>query len=148
MNYSEIKSLAQTLSREEQLQLAVYLTQANTIESQSQVLHNRFTALINKQEKCPHCGGYKYYRYGKFKDSQRFKCKSCGKTFCEHTGTWLQGIHKKELVEDYLTLMVEHTSLDKTIKKLKINKKTAFDWRHKILSSFEQNTGDEFEGIV
>ncbi|KAA6324200.1 hypothetical protein EZS27_026439 [termite gut metagenome] len=29
-----------------------------------------------------------------------------------------------------------------------INKKTAFDWRHKILSSYEQNTGDEFEGVV
>jgi len=52
------------------------------------------------------------------------------------------------LVEDYLALMIEHTSLDKTSKKLKINKKTAFDWRHKILSSFEQNTGDEFEGVV
>jgi len=148
MDYSEIKSLAQTLSREEQLQLAVYLTQANTLESQSQVLHNRCTALINKQEKCPHCGGFQYYRYGKFKESQRFKCKSCGKTFCEYTGTWLQGIHKKELVEDYLTLLVAHTSLYKTSKKLKINKKTAFDWRHKILSSFEQHTGDEFEGIV
>ena len=44
--------------------------------------------------------------------------------------------------------MVAHTSLDKTSKKLKINKKTAFDWRHKLLSSFEQNTGDEFEGVV
>ena len=52
------------------------------------------------------------------------------------------------MVEDYLALMVEHTSLDKTSKKLKINKKTAFDWRHKILSSFEQDTGEEFEGIV
>jgi len=148
MNYTEILSLAQTLSREEQLQLAVCLTHAHQSDAPSAVLHSRCQALINKQEKCPHCGGIHYYRYGKFKDSQRFKCKDCGKTFCEYTGTWLQGIHKKELVEDYLTLMVAHTSLDKTSKKLKINKKTAFDWRHKILSSFEQNTGDEFEGIV
>ena len=44
--------------------------------------------------------------------------------------------------------MIEHTSLDKTSKKLKINKKTAFDWRHKILSSFAQDIGDAFEGIV
>jgi hypothetical protein len=44
--------------------------------------------------------------------------------------------------------MIEHTSLDKTSKKLKINKKTAFDWRHKILASFEQDTGEDFEGIV
>ena len=44
--------------------------------------------------------------------------------------------------------MIAHTSLDKTSKKLKINKKTSLDWRHKILSSIEQNRGDEFEGIV
>jgi transposase-like protein len=148
MNYREILSLARTLSREEQLHLAVCLTLSEESVSQSVVLHSRSKALINKQEKCPHCGGVHYYRYGKFKESQRFKCKDCKKTFCEYTGTWLQGIHKKELVEAYLSLMIEHTSLDKTSKKLKINKKTALDWRHKILSSIEQNTGNEFEGIV
>ena len=148
MNYREVLSLARTLSREEQLQLAVCLTRSHKPKGLSTTLHDRSKALINKTEKCPHCGGVHYYRYGKFKDSQRFKCKDCGKTFCEYTGTWLQGIHKKELVEDYLVLMVEQTSLDKTSKKLKINKKTALDWRHKILSSFEQNTGDEFEGVV
>jgi len=148
MNYTEILSLARKLSREEQLHLAVCLTRADNSDAPSVVLHSRCQSLIDKQEKCPHCSGVHYYRYGKFKDTQRFKCKDCGKTFCEYTGTWLQGIHKKELVEDYLALMVAHTSLDKTSNKLKINKKTAFDWRHKILSSFEQNTGDEFEGIV
>ena len=140
--------MARTLPREEQLQLVVSLTQSHKTDVHSEVLHGRCNALINKQEKCPHCGGTHYYRYGYWKDTQRFKCKDCGKTFCEYTGTWLQGIHKKELVSDYLTLMIEHTSLDKTRKQLGINKKTAFDWRHKVLASFEQNTGDEFDGIV
>ena len=148
MTYTEILSLALTLSLEEQLQLAVRLAQALKIDTHSTVLRTRNQALINKQEKCPHCSGNHYYRYGKFKGTQRFKCKDCGKTFCEYTGTWLQGIHKKELVADYLALMIGHTSLEKTSKKLKINKKTAFDWRHKILSSYEQDTGDAFEGIV
>ena len=105
MNYKEILSLARKLSRDEQLQLAVCLTRAHKSDAQSAALHNRCKALINKYEKCPHCGGVHYYRYGKSKDTQRFnKCKVCGKTFCEYTGTWLQGIHKKELVEDYLSL--------------------------------------------
>jgi transposase-like protein len=148
MNYQEILSLARTLPREEQLQLVVCLTQSHKSVAQSEVLHSRCNALINKQERCPHCGLTHYYRYGKWKDTQRFKCKDCGKTFCEYTGTWLQGIHKKELIQDYLTLMVEHTSLEKTRKQLGINKKTAFDWRHKVLASFEQDTGDKFEGVV
>ena len=44
--------------------------------------------------------------------------------------------------------MISQSSLNETSEVLGINKKTAFDWRHKILSSIEQNTGDEFEGIV
>jgi transposase-like protein len=119
-----------------------------TPQDSAGVFHNRCQALINKQESCPHCNGKHYYRYGKARGSQRFKCKDCSKTFTEYTGTWLDGIHKKELAAPYLSLMIEHYSLDKIRKELKINKKTAFDWRHKILSSYEQNIGDEFEGIV
>ena len=89
MDYKEILSLARTLSREEQLQLAVCLTRTEASEGSSSILHSRCQALIDKQEKCPYCGGVHYYRYGKFKDSQRFKYMDCGRTFCEYTGTWL-----------------------------------------------------------
>jgi len=44
----------------------------------------------------------------------------------------LAGIHKKELVSDYLHLMEQELSLDKIKEKMGINKKTAFDWRCKI----------------
>jgi transposase-like protein len=81
-------------------------------------------------------------------DLQRFKCTDCGRTFTEYTGTWLDGIHKKSLAEPYMSLMIEQYSLDKIVKLLSINKKTAFDWRHKILSSLEQDKGSEVEGVV
>jgi transposase-like protein len=139
-------ALACGLSKEEQLQLTVNLTHSH--DKETGVFRSRSKALINKQESCPHCGGKHYIRFGTACGAQRFRCKDCGKTFNEYTGTWLEGIHKKELVEPYMSLMIEHSSLDKIRKKLGINKKTAFDWRHKILSSYEQNTGDEFEGIV
>jgi len=148
MNYQDILTLAKELSREEQLQLVVSLTQFHSFGSKEGVLRSRCKALIDRQEKCPHCGGIHYYRYGRAKGAQRFKCKDCGRTFCEYTGTWLEGLHKKSLVEPYLGMMIDHCSLDKTSRKLNINKKTALDWRHKILSSLEQNTGDEFEGVV
>ena len=44
--------------------------------------------------------------------------------------------------------MIEGKSLDKISKALHINKKTAFDWRHKILSSLGQDSGNEMRGIV
>jgi hypothetical protein len=45
-------------------------------------------------------------------------------------------------------MMIEKKSLDKISSALSINKKTAFDWRHKILSSLNQSKGNEMSGIV
>jgi transposase-like protein len=60
----------------------------------------------------------------------------------------LAGIHKKELINDYLEMMYQEKSLDKIKTALVINKKTAFDWRHKILSSLEDVQKNNFNGIV
>ena len=147
MTYQAIYQLAKLLPRTEQLQLIVNLTQDVRI-NQGESLGSRRNSLINKQGSCPHCAGVRYFRYGTARGAQRFKCKDCGRTFCEYTGTWLEGIHKKSLVEPYLELMLNHCSLEKTRKELCINKKTAFDWQHKILSSIEQDTGNQFVGIV
>jgi hypothetical protein len=47
-----------------------------------------------------------------------------------------------------MKLMLEEKSLDKIKEELSINKKTAFDWRHKILSSLEDIDKDSFTGIT
>ena len=44
--------------------------------------------------------------------------------------------------------MSEQKSLDKISAALHINKKTAFDWRHKILRSLKQDDGSSFCGIT
>ena len=90
----------------------------------------------------------KYHKNGKDKGSQRFKCRGCERSFTEYTGTWLDGLHKKSLVVEYIELMMEGKSLMIYQKALHINKKTALDWRHKILSSLGQDLGDEMKGIV
>src|SRR5699024_11520397 len=89
-----------------------------------------------------------YRKHGMDKGSQRYKCKDCGRTFTEFTGTWMAHLHRKDLVEDYLKLMEEELSLDKIKNRLKINKITAFDCRHKILSACKQQSSDSFNGIT
>ncbi|VAW26909.1 hypothetical protein MNBD_BACTEROID06-1203, partial [hydrothermal vent metagenome] len=74
----------------------------------------------------------KYVKFGKNKGVQRYKCKACHRSFTEYPGTWMAGLHQK----------------DKIKKMQSINKKTAFDWRHKILSSIESVTKDSFTGIT
>jgi transposase-like protein len=104
--------------------------------------------LDNRMGSCPHCGHGRYVRFGKDKGAQRYRCKSCKRSFTEYTGTWMAGLHKKDKVDGYLALMMEEKSLDKIKDALEINKKTAFDWRHKILSSLGDGDGEDFTGIT
>jgi len=145
MEYQEIVTAVRALPVLQQKQLLAEITGKS---NKSDYISHRREQLINKQIGCPHCKSHKYYRYGKDKGSVRFKCKDCKRTFTEHTGTWLAGIHKKELVNDYIELMQQEKSLDKITQELKINKKTAFDWRHKVLSSLEESKKSNFNGIV
>ena len=114
----------------------------------TQVLSLRRSRLDSKQGKCPHCGSFKYSKFGVDKGSKRYRCKECKRTFTEYTGTWLSRIHKKSLVDDYLKLMKAEMSLDNIKEELGINKKTAFDWRHKILSGVETSGKGSFKGIT
>lgn len=147
MNYQTILESAQSLSAVERAMLISALTEfGDTIPAK--IPCPRLQGLLNKQACCPHCGGKHYYRYGKDKGSQRFKCKECRKTFTEYSGTWQSGLHKKDLVGPYVLMMSEQKSLERISSVLHINKKTAFDWRHKILDTFNQDEGDSFSGIV
>ena len=145
MDYLQILSAIRDLSLTEQNQLISELT-GDFLKQD--YLSIRREKLINKQTGCPHCNSLKYYRFGKDKGSIRFMCKECNRTFTEHSGTWLAGIHKKGLVNNYLDMMHDQMSLDKIKLALKINKKTAFDWRHKILSSFQEVEKQDFNGII
>lgn len=47
-----------------------------------------------------------------------------------------------------MEMMMAEKSLDKISHSLGINRKTTFDWCHKILSSLDQDEGKEFSGIT
>ena len=147
MTYNEVLSAAQSLSESERQSLVQALSMAKHCEA-TVPESSHLSALLEKQGCCPHCGGNRYYRFGKDHGTQRFKCKDCGRTFTEYTGTWQQKLHKKGLVKAYMHLMSEQKSLDRISAALHINKKTAFDWRHKILRSLKQDEGGSFSGIT
>ncbi len=133
MDTRQIKEALLTLSVEERKALLQEIEEASDLHVS--LLENRRQKLNDKIGSCPHCSSKKYRKHGTAKGSQRYYCNSCKRSFTEYTGTWLSGIHKKELLSEYLRLMEQELSLDKFKRKMGINKKTAFDWRHKILSS-------------
>ena len=147
MNTKKIKDYFISLSPNDQTDLLSELETAKT-DTNLSLLSIREYKLNNKQGACPYCGHEKYIKSGKYKDIQRYKCNRCKRSFSPYTGTWMAQIHKKDLLTSYLKLMRQGLSLDKIKVKLKINKKTAFDWRHKIIQSLSESDIDTFEGIT
>ncbi len=105
---------------------------------------------LNQEQKvlCPHCQNEDIYGHGVYKGRKRYKCKQCKKTFNDFTGTAISGIKKVEKFQEYLELTIESLTIRKAAKKLGVNMKTIFDWRHKLLSSIATMNGISFSGIV
>jgi len=149
MNLQDIKSSLSVLSEVDRLELQKeleLLLGSNLITPKCQ--ESRRNILDNKLGCCPHCSHPKYVKFGVDKGSQRYKCKSCKRSFTEYTGTWMAGLQRKDKIDGYLALMLQEKSLDKIKEVLSINKKTAFDWRHKILASLSDSDKDDFIGIT
>lgn len=111
---------------------------------------------IVKQESnelvCPHCHkNDNVIKNGFTKNKiQRYKCKSCKKTFISTTGTVCY--HSKLTLNDwktYFECMSDDLSIRKTAAKMGKNKNTVFAMRHKVLkslASFRNNT--KMEGKI
>lgn len=98
---------------------------------------------------CPYCHDVRFVKNGKHKGHPRYKCKACSRNFSALTGTSFQGIKKLEKFEKYKSIMFTEgfISLEKMAKRVGISIQTAFDWRHKILSSLKPGESN-FKGIT
>lgn len=144
----DIYELIRNLSEQDREGLISDLLSDTKSKSSGDTQHSRRKILNNKQGNCPHCSSHHYVRNGFDKGAQRYKCKHCKRTFTEYSGTWMSGLHKKNKIDAYLELMLKERTLDQIRDELKINKKTAFDWRHKILASIEDTGKGSFTGIT
>ncbi len=128
MIHSKLKEVLLLLESDEREKLLAEVRLELNTEIEQQIISRR-EILNNKQGACPHCFEKTYIRTGLDKDSQRYKCKSCMRSFTEYTGIWMARLRRRDVISDYLELVLEKKSLDKISRALSINKKTAFDWR-------------------
>lgn len=114
-----------------------------TLSSSRPILeHRNITA-------CPYCESEKLYKHANYTaGGTRFKCTSCGKTFNEFTGTSIHRVHKKDLWDGFIRLMLESKTIREISSELGVAKQTAMDWRHKALSAFNELYTKEFKGVV
>lgn len=97
---------------------------------------------------CAHCGSENIVRWGMNRGLQRFRCKCCGKTFNELTGTPLARMRKLEQLGLYAQSMLDGDTLRQASAKCKIALSTSFQWRHKLLAMPASRQPAKLGGIV
>ena len=99
---------------------------------------------------CPNCSGKNYIKFGKYKGIQRYKCKGCDKTFSKTTkAVWSYSKKEPDKWVKFIELFLKKSTLRACSKILKINIRTAFIWRHKVMEAMiTEIMAEKLEGKV
>jgi len=147
MEIDEIKTAISKLSEDKRKQLL------SDLKLERYDKGSYLEEVLKKQEEdvphtCPKCGSANLWSRGSYKGVKRLQCNDCRKYFSSTSGTALYYIHKKDKWQAYLQCMEERLTLRESAKRVRISFQTAFNWRHKILSSLSDVESDNFAGIV
>jgi transposase-like protein len=133
MDINKLEKLIDKMPLNKKLEISKYINNSYSIFDE-----------YSKIEKCPYCNSTYIVKNGTRKGINRYICRDCKKSFTYKTNTPIHYIHKinkwNEFVEDFKTL--KFTTISDIKKKLNISTQTAFNWRHKLLSTIvlESNT--------
>lgn len=97
---------------------------------------------------CPHCASTKLYRWGMSCDLQRYRCRSCQRTFNALTHTSLARLRCKGKWLNYEQAMVQGLSIRRAATDCGIAKNTSFKWRHRFLRAPVTQQPVQMSGIV
>lgn len=97
---------------------------------------------------CPHCAGIALHRWGKSCGLQRYRCRSCNRTFNALTRTPLAGLRHKAKWLDYEQALVQGLSIRKAATRCGIAKNTSFKWRHRFLRAPAKQQPPRMSGIA
>ena len=99
---------------------------------------------------CPHCSGNHIRKNGRVRNSQRFICCTCDRSFGETTGSVrYKSKHSGETWSTYMEAFTLKLTLREAAQKCGIVVSTAFFWRHKILDALCGEIGSHIlSGVV
>ncbi|MCK0506681.1 IS1595 family transposase [Aromatoleum anaerobium] len=97
---------------------------------------------------CPHCGAKSLYRHGLAGGLQRYRCRSCHKTFNALTGTPLARLRKREKWLAYGQAMLDSLTVRKAAAVLGVHRNTTFRWRHRFLTWAKNDRPAHLQGIT
>lgn len=97
---------------------------------------------------CLRCQSNQVIRWGRFSGRQRYRCKVCGRTFSDLTGTAMAYSKRPELWMDFGQCMVEGISVRAAGRRLGITKDTAFRWRHLLSDRYRLQSDPPITGVA
>lgn len=97
---------------------------------------------------CPHCNGTRVVRNGSASGLQRYKCRTCCRTFNALTTTPLARLRMKAKWLQQQDVLQQGLSVSKAAAALGVATTTAFRWRHRFLHLAQTVKAPELTGVV
>jgi len=97
---------------------------------------------------CPSCQCTRWVRHGHANDLQRYRCRQCGRTFNDLSGTPLARLRRRGQWLDYLAALLDSLPVRSAATRVGVHCNTAFLWRHRFLDWVKRDRPDCLDGIV
>jgi len=98
--------------------------------------------------RCPRCHGAQWQRHGHANNLQRYRCRACGRTFNDLSGTSLARLRLREKWIDYLQALLASRPVRAAADQAGVHRNTAFRWRHRFLRQVKNDKPQRLCGIV
>ena len=98
--------------------------------------------------RCPSCDGAACHRHGHANNLQRYRCRACGRTFNDLSGTPLARLRLKGKWLDYVAALLASTPVRPAAERVGVHRNTAFRWRHRFLHWVKLDRPQRLTGIV
>ena len=104
--------------------------------------------IIGQVESCPYCNSNSFHKWGVRSNLQRYRCKSCQKTFNVLSTTSLARLRYKSVWMDYTQDLIRGDSIRASALHCHVDKSTTFRWRHRMLNIPCELKAKHLHGIV
>ena len=98
--------------------------------------------------RCPDCACDRYHRHGQANGLQRYRCRACGHTYNDLSGTPLARLRLREKWLDYLGCVLASQSVRASARHAGVHRNTAFRWRHRFLARAQHDQPKRLNGIA
>jgi transposase-like protein len=147
MDAAELKRLLMSVPRLTLGQKADLLAALGAARHEDEV-RSLLESRLSESLVCPHCHGAKVVRNGSASGLQRYKCRSCLRTFNALSTTPLARLRMKGKWLQQQEVMLQGLSVNRAAAELEVAATTAFRWRHRFLQLAQAVKAPELTGVV